>query len=87
MGPGIMQGAVAGHPCEFVIQARNDKDENRTSGRDVFEVKIVRKYEVQEEKKYPEGEEPPEEAPKEYVTKTLSEQIESEIVDNDDGKY
>jgi hypothetical protein len=78
---------VAGQPVEFVIQARNDKEENRVSGKDVFEVKVTRKYEVKEEVPPEEGVELPEDAPKEYKTKVVTEAIESEIVDNDDGKY
>jgi hypothetical protein len=30
-----------GEPVEFKIIARNDLGENRTSGRDVFEIKIT----------------------------------------------
>jgi len=38
-GPGCLPLDVAvGTPVEFVIQARNDLGENRTSGRDKFEV-------------------------------------------------
>jgi len=40
-GPGTQKEAGLGHPVEFVIQARNDLCENRTSGRDKFEVKIT----------------------------------------------
>jgi len=40
-GPGCMQQEVSpGQEVEFTIQARNDLCENRTSGRDVFEVSI-----------------------------------------------
>lgn len=40
-GPGCtIQDASPGHEVEFTIQARNDLGENRTSGRDVFEVAI-----------------------------------------------
>jgi hypothetical protein len=87
LGPGVLSGAVCNHPCEFVVQARNDKEENRASGRDVFEVKIVRKYEVQEEVKPEEGEEVDPDAPKEYKTKVVTEVIDSTVTDNDDGKY
>jgi hypothetical protein len=86
-GPGVLDQVVAGQPVEFVIQARNDKEENRVSGKDVFEVKVTRKYEVKEEVPPEEGVELPEDAPKEYKTKVVTEAIESEIVDNDDGKY
>jgi len=40
-GPGVIDGGACGHPTEFIIQARNDHDENRRSGRDHFEVKIT----------------------------------------------
>jgi dynein heavy chain len=61
-GPGLLEGGACGAPTEFIIQARNDNDENRKSGRDHFEVKITTVGE----------------GPK---------QIESELVDNDDGTY
>lgn len=48
-GPGILENAVINHPVEFIIQARNDLGENRTSGRDQFEVKITRKVPIIEE--------------------------------------
>jgi dynein heavy chain len=41
-GPGVLDQVVAGAPVEFVIQARNDKEENRESGKDVFEVQVSR---------------------------------------------
>jgi hypothetical protein len=62
---------VAGSPVEFVIQARNDKEENRISGKDVFEVKVTRKYEVKEEVE--KEEDAPEDAPVEYKTKIMTE--------------
>jgi len=40
-GPGLLEGGAAGTPSEFIIQARNDHDENRKSGRDNFAVKIT----------------------------------------------
>lgn len=61
-----------GYIVEFVIQARNDLCENRTSGRDKFEVKITQKVKVQND----EGE---------MVDKTI--EIPCDIVDTDDGKY
>jgi len=40
-GPGCMhQEVTAGNEIEFTIQARNDLGENRTSGRDIFEVTV-----------------------------------------------
>jgi len=35
-GPGLLQDVKPGEPVEFVIVARNDLGENRTSGRDQF---------------------------------------------------
>jgi dynein heavy chain len=39
-GPGIQKGSASGAQVEFVIQARNDNEENRQSGRDEFRVKV-----------------------------------------------
>jgi hypothetical protein len=33
-GPGLLQDVKSGEPVEFMIVARNDLGENRTSGRD-----------------------------------------------------
>ena len=41
-GPGLLQEGAINTPAEFIIQARNDLGENRKSGRDNFQVKIVR---------------------------------------------
>jgi hypothetical protein len=40
-GPGLLEEGTIGQPTEFIIQARNDHDENRTSGRDNFQVKVT----------------------------------------------
>jgi dynein heavy chain len=48
-GPGILENSVAGAEVEFIIQARNDLCENRSSGNDVFEVKITREQPSTEE--------------------------------------
>jgi len=42
-GPGLLPNVAVGVPVEFKIIARNDLGENRTSGRDIFEVKIKKK--------------------------------------------
>ena len=42
-GPGLLQEVALNAPVEFIIQARNDLGENRTSGRDRFEVKAFKK--------------------------------------------
>ena len=39
-GPGVLKNALIGVPVEFVIQARNDLNENRVSGNDEFKVVI-----------------------------------------------
>lgn len=39
-GPGLLKDVLVGHQIEFVIQARNDLNENRLSGNDEFEVVI-----------------------------------------------
>lgn len=41
-GPGLLPEVLVGTPVEFTIVARNDLGENRTSGRDTFEVKITK---------------------------------------------
>jgi len=54
-GPGCMpQEVSAGSEVEFTIQARNDLGENRTSGRDVFEVSVCQYKEPAEEGGRPE---------------------------------
>jgi len=40
-GPGLLSDVKPGEPVEFMIVARNDLGENRTSGRDHFEVTIT----------------------------------------------
>ena len=40
-GPAIQDSCAIGAPAEFVIQARNDNAENRTSGNDNFVVKVT----------------------------------------------
>jgi len=49
-GPGILKNLCAGTPVDFMIIARNDLNENRTSGRDNFKVKI--KKEIQKPDNY-----------------------------------
>jgi dynein heavy chain len=56
-GPGVLDGALAGTEVEFIIQARNEQDENRTSGRDTFAVRAYRQVEVQIEEPKPVDEE------------------------------
>ena len=39
-GPGLLTELCCSEPVEFIIQARNENEENRTSGRDNFKVSI-----------------------------------------------
>ena len=39
-GPGLLKDCALNEPVEFIIQARNEQEENRTSGRDNFQVSI-----------------------------------------------
>jgi len=39
-GPGLLTDMAINEPIEFIIQARNENDENRTSGRDNFQVTL-----------------------------------------------
>lgn len=94
-GPGLLTDCSTAAPVEFVIQARNDKCENRNSGRDNFAVKASRivaaapKVEVPEadgeqaqvEGEGAEGEEQVAAAPAESLD------IDVEIIDNMDGTY
>lgn len=41
-GPGLLHEGSTGHLTEFIIQARNENGENRKSGRDNFQVKIMK---------------------------------------------
>ena len=40
-GPGLLDGSTPGHPTSFIIRARNEFNENRTSGLDEFAVSVV----------------------------------------------
>lgn len=42
-GPGVLENNLVGHETEFIIIARNELNENRTSGRDSFVVQIKTK--------------------------------------------
>jgi len=54
-GPGILQNLCAGTPVEFIIVARNDLNENRTSGRDKFICKIKKEIPKPEDYEEEEG--------------------------------
>jgi len=74
-GPGLLQDVKPGEPVEFCIVARNDLGENRTSGRDTFEVKVTQRVPPEPPA---EGEEPKGETIKE---------IPCTIKDLDNGMY
>jgi len=74
-GPGLLPNVAVGVPVEFKIIARNDLGENRTSGRDTFEVFVKKLLPVPEEQKGAEDYKP------EY------EEIPCEITDLDNGQY
>jgi dynein heavy chain len=76
-GPGVLQFNSTLAPTVFYVQAKNKNNENRTSGKDLIEVKIV--YEYQEET-INEKEE------KVVVTKTAEVPVD-EIKDYDNGIY
>lgn len=48
-GPGLLENVLIGEPVEFMIVARNDLGENRTSGRDKFEVRVTRRIPIPED--------------------------------------
>jgi dynein heavy chain, axonemal len=45
-GPGLIDGCACNTPAQFIIQARNDHDENRSSGNDKWIVTIKTKGDV-----------------------------------------
>lgn len=47
-GTGILEEQACGETSHFVIQARNDNCENRTSGRDQFQITIITEDDKQE---------------------------------------
>ena len=49
-GPGLLENNCPDKETVFIIQARNDLNQNRISGRDQFEVLIYRETEEEEEK-------------------------------------
>jgi len=73
-GAGLLKGLCAGEPTAFQIVARNDNNENRTSGRDNFAVKIKKTIPVAEDNEDPDA-------------KPQTIEIPCEITDNDNGFY
>ena len=45
----MLQDLSVGEPVQFIIQARNEHEENRTSGRDNFKVAITTREEEPKE--------------------------------------
>lgn len=76
-GPGVLKENLAGTETEFVIVGRNELNENRTSGRDTFIVKI--------KKELPKPADYDEEANGPYKTKYDSREV--PVIDNEDGTY
>ena len=54
-GAGLLKGLCVGEPTAFQIVARNDNNENRTSGRDHFAVKIKKTIPVAEDNEDPDA--------------------------------
>jgi len=84
-GAGLLKGLAMNHPIEFKIVARNDNNENRSSGRDNFQVKIQKVtapvvVEKTEEVEEVEGEVPVKAKP------TITD-IPCDVIDNNDGTY
>jgi len=73
-GPGLLQDVKPGEPVEFMIVARNDLGENRSSGRDSFEVKVTQAVPVPEDNEDPDA-------------KPTVRTIECNVQDTDDGTY
>ena len=82
-GPGLLEGCGTKCPAEFKIIAKNDHSENRTSGRDIFEVKITQKMPLKEVEVDPEAD------PDAEVVEQKAEirEIKCDIVDTDNGQY
>jgi dynein heavy chain, axonemal len=73
-GAGLLKGLCVGEPTAFQIVARNDNNENRTSGRDVFAVKIKKHIPVPEDNEDPDA-------------KPTVLEIPCDVIDNDNGSY
>lgn len=73
-GAGLLKGLCPGEPTTFRIVARNDNNENRASGRDVFTVKIKKTIPVAADNEDPDA-------------KATVLEIPCAIIDNDNGGY
>jgi hypothetical protein len=77
-GPGILPDVLVGVPVEFIIQAKNDLSENRTSGNDKFEVVVSREIPAVEADLAVEGS---------VGTKARKDIIPCDVIDRNDGSY
>lgn len=73
-GAGLLKGLCIGEPTQFQIVARNDNNENRTSGLDHFAVKIKKTIPVAEDNDDPDA-------------KPTTVEIPCEVIDGDNGFY
>lgn len=75
-GPAITVPNKPGIPSVFYIQARNIKNENRTTGRDDYRVEVYQKKVIEEVNDK-----------EETIEKIVKIPIENEIIDNNNGQY
>ena len=73
-GAGLLKGLCPGEPTAFQIVARNDNNENRSSGRDEFAVKIKKTIPVAADNEDPDA-------------RPTTIEIPCAITDNDNGSY
>jgi hypothetical protein len=97
-GPGLLEDVAPGTPVEFLVQARNDENKNRQSGRDKFEVRIrkirdkaeavVEEEEpAEEEEELDEDGEPIVREKVQVRANSADDKIDCEVVDTDQGFY
>ena len=96
-GPGLLEDVAPGTPVEFLVQARNEENKNRQSGRDNFEVRIrkirdkaeavVEEEEPEEEEELDEDGEPIVREKVQVRVNSADDKIECEVVDTDQGFY
>jgi len=88
-GPGLLKQNAVGHKTVFAVQARNTKGENRESGADVFQVKILHRNKKCMVKKTREVEQMSGEIKlEEYEEEEIMDvELEHQLLDNHDGTY
>lgn len=88
-GPGLLPDVKPGEPVEFTIVAKNDIGENRNSGRDTFEVRVIRRIQVEYQVEVAAADDAPPDEEVKKITKFREEivVIPSEIKDLDNGMY